>query len=141
MDSSPWGEVARNYSIIYVVNVNGIKREFAILLPVDTRYKKDFATAKTDSFFNRAPTFASSRCTRVTVGQNDKPNDDILCLNYKFNSGSIHYDTALGAKKLKRKTKKPLLFNIPLGDDIIVDTYFEIREVSTQESVFTKRFH
>jgi hypothetical protein len=134
LDLSPFALVARKYSVIYVVNVNGEKREFPILMPLEVSTKRNYSEVRT---FPRTK-FGRSRCSWGQAIAGDTTKEDVLCFNYKFNSGSVHYSRFINSN---RRDSNTLVFNIPIGEDSVVDTYFEIREVSTQESVYKKRFN
>jgi len=139
LDMSPMAVVARRYSVFYVVNVNGVKREFPILTPKESRYDSGYSRNQRVRSVDTG--LYSNRCLKGFEIGGKKGRDDLLCFNYKFNFGTVYYKNVMSLSSSRySKYIDALSYVVPIGDDILVDTYFDIRNVTSNESIFKKRF-
>ncbi|MBA6305550.1 hypothetical protein H4J58_00105, partial [Colwellia sp. MB3u-70] len=136
LDLSPIAVAARNYSVIYVVNVNGLVKEYPIVMPKNASTKDQFGRVKP----GRGGANYRSRCESSAHNQPSKGYDEILCFNYKFNRYTVLTGEVITFNSRGYKRDNTLSFEVPIGEDLLVDTYFEIREVVSERSVYKKRF-
>ncbi|MBA6305566.1 hypothetical protein H4J58_00195, partial [Colwellia sp. MB3u-70] len=137
LDLSPIAAAARSYSVIYVVNVNGLVKEYPIVMPMEVRSDKSYTKRKTHKIFGGG---YKSRCHEGGPIQGLKEYDDILCFNYEFDRNTVLSGKGIGFKSRGYRRSSTLSFEVPIGEDLLVDTYFEIREVVSERSVYKKRF-
>jgi hypothetical protein len=139
LDMSPMAVVARRYSVFYVVSVNGVKREFPILTPKESRYNSGYSRNQRVRSVDTG--LYSNRCLKGFEIGGEKERDDLLCFNYKFNFGTVYYKNVMSLSSSRYdRYVDALTYVVPIGDDILVDTYFDIRDVTSKESIYKKRF-
>jgi len=107
------------YAIFYVINVNKKEVKIPVLLPVETKYGMKYNESCDHAF---------------KISKRDIPK--YLCFNFEFQPHAVRKESTINFKQYL--TKDSLKLKFPIGTDITVKSRFEIREVNSGKTIFSK---